>query len=70
MFSHQEDKIKEAGAILAGGHSVEDDEIKYGLSVSGIVDEENYSTNKGLRAGEYLILTKPLGTGVLATATE
>lgn len=64
------DKILEAGAVLAGGHSVEDDEIKYGLAVSGVVDPEHVATNKGLKPGDQLLLTKPLGTGVLATALK
>ncbi len=64
------DKILEAGAVLAGGHSVEDDEIKYGLSVSGVIDPERVATNAGLRPGDRLLLTKPLGTGVLATAVK
>ena len=63
-------KIKEAGAIMAGGHSVEDDEIKYGLAVSGVVEPDRFATNKGLTIGDQLILTKPLGTGVLATALK
>ncbi len=63
-------KIREAGAVLAGGHSVEDDEIKYGLSVTGIVDPDGFASNKGLREGDQLLLTKPLGTGVLATALK
>lgn len=64
------DTIREAGAIMAGGHSVEDPEIKYGLAVSGIVDPDRYTENKNLRPGDRLILTKPLGTGVLATAVK
>ncbi len=64
------DKTREAGAVLAGGHSVEDDEIKYGLSVTGMVDPDGFASNKGLRAGDHLLLTKPLGTGVLATALK
>lgn len=64
------DAMAEAGAVLAGGHSVEDDEIKYGLSVSGIVDPDNFASNRGMRPGDVLILTKPLGTGVLATALK
>lgn len=63
-------KVQEAGALLVGGHSVQDKEIKYGLSVSGIVDPENYATNAGLKHGDVLILTKPLGSGVLATAIK
>ncbi len=64
------DKIDEAGAVMAGGHSLEDPEIKYGLSVSGSVDPDQFATNSGLREGDLLILTKPLGTGVLATALK
>ncbi len=64
------DKIRESGAVLAGGHSVEDDEIKYGLSVTGYIDPDKFSSNKGLRVGDHLLLTKPLGTGVLATALK
>lgn len=64
------DKIRESGAVLAGGHSVEDDEIKYGLSVTGMVEPDGFASNKGLREGDQLLLTKPLGTGVLATALK
>jgi selenide, water dikinase len=64
------EKIREAGVLLAGGHSVEDDVIKYGLSVSGYVDPLGFSTNGGLNPGDILLLTKPLGTGVMATAIK
>lgn len=64
------DKIKESGAIMCGGHSVQDQEIKYGLSVSGTVDRDCYASNKGIRAGDQLLFTKPLGTGILATAIK
>ncbi len=64
------DKIREAGAVLAGGHSVQDEEIKYGLAVSGIVDPEHFASNKGLGLGDELLLTKPIGTGVLATGLK
>jgi len=63
-------KIHEAGAILCGGHSVEDAEIKYGLSVSGVIDHDAIATNRGLKPGDVLLLTKPIGTGVLATAVK
>lgn len=63
-------KIEEAGAVLCGGHSVEDSEIKYGLSVSGTVDPDKIATNRGLRPGDALLLTKPIGTGVVATAIK
>ena len=61
-------KITEAGAVLAGGHSVEDDEPKFGLSVTGIVHPEKFWTNKGAQPGDVLILTKPVGSGVLFNA--
>ena len=64
------EKIVEAGAVLAGGHTLEDAEIKYGLSVTGYVDPGAVASNAGLRPGDALVLTKPLGTGVLATAVK
>jgi selenide, water dikinase len=64
------DIIKEAGVALVGGHSVEDDEPKYGLSVTGIVHPDHVMVNSGLRPGDTLILTKPIGTGVIATALK
>ena len=62
------DKITESGAVLAGGHSVEDDEPKFGLSVTGVVHPEKYWANVGARVGDALILTKPIGSGVLFNA--
>jgi selenide, water dikinase len=64
------EKIHQAGAVLAGGHSVEDPELKYGLSVTGIVHPDRVVTNAGLKPGQVLVLTKPLGTGVIATALK
>jgi len=64
------DKIHEAGALLLGGHSVDDTELKYGLSVTGVVHPQRVLTNAGARAGDRLILTKPLGTGIIATAVK
>lgn len=64
------DTIHQAGAVLAGGHSVEDPELKYGLSVTGVVHPERIITNSGARPGDRLVLTKPLGTGILATALK
>ena len=61
-------KINEAGAVLAGGHSVEDDEPKFGLAVTGIVHPDKFWTNKGAQPGDALILTKPIGSGVLFNA--
>lgn len=64
------DKIIEAGALLVGGHTVEDDEPKYGLSITGIVHPDKVIANSTARVGDYLILTKPLGLGVLNTAIK
>jgi selenide,water dikinase len=64
------DKVHEAGALLVGGHSVEDPEMKYGLSVTGVVHPDRIFTKAGARAGDRLILTKPLGTGIIATAVK
>jgi selenide,water dikinase len=64
------DKVHEAGALLVGGHSVEDPELKYGLAVTGIVHPEQILTNGGARVGDWLVLTKPLGTGIIATALK
>lgn len=61
-------KITESGAVLAGGHSIEDDEPKFGLAVTGIVHPERYWRNSGAQPGDALILTKPLGSGVLFNA--
>jgi len=61
-------KIHEAGALLVGGHSVNDKELKYGLSVTGLVHPKKVLTNRGARAGDVLVLTKPLGTGIVSTA--
>lgn len=70
ILSGGHEKMAEAGAVLAGGHTLEDSEIKYGLSVTGIIDPEAIASNTGLCPGDVLILTKPLGTGVLATAIK
>jgi selenide,water dikinase len=64
------EKIHEAGTVLVGGHSVDDLELKYGLSVTGVVSPGMVWTNKGAEPGDVLILTKPLGTGILATAIK
>jgi selenide,water dikinase len=62
------DKVCEAGAAISGGHSVDDNEPKYGLAVTGVVHPDRIMTNSGARDGDALILTKPLGTGVLFNA--
>ncbi len=64
------DKIQEAGAVIVGGHTVEDDEPKYGLAVTGLVDPKKLVTTAGAQPGDALVLTKPLGTGILATALK
>lgn len=63
-------KIKEAGALLVGGHTVDDNEPKYGLSVSGLVHPEHIISNSGARPGDSLYLSKPIGNGVIATAVK
>ncbi len=62
------EKVFEAGALITGGHSIFDDEPKYGLSVTGFVHPDRILTNSGAKEGDVLLLTKPLGIGVLATA--
>jgi selenide,water dikinase len=62
--------MQEAGCIVLGGHSVRDDEIKFGYAVTGLVHPERYFTNTGAQAGDELILTKPIGTGVITTALK
>jgi len=64
------DKMKEAGVVLVGGHSVEDKELKYGLSVTGFIHPDRILTKKNLKNGDRLILTKPLGTGIINTAIK
>lgn len=64
------DKVAESGAVLAGGHSVRDKEIKYGLAVTGLVHPDRVWTNRGAVPGDVLVLTKALGTGILATARK
>lgn len=64
------DKMIEAGVVLVGGHSVEDDEPKYGLSVTGVIHPDRVLRNRGGRPGDKLILTKALGTGIVSTAIK
>lgn len=63
-------KIQEAGAVVVGGHSIEDDEPKYGLAVTGTIDPRKMITNSGARPGEIVVLSKPLGTGIITTALK
>ena len=64
------DKVNEAGALMLGGHSVDDDEPKFGLSVTGTVHPEQVKTNAAAKTGDRIILTKPLGTGIITTALK
>jgi selenide,water dikinase len=64
------DKLAEAGVVLIGGHSIEDKELKYGLSVTGFIHPARVLTKKNLRPGNRLVLTKPIGTGIVNTAIK
>jgi len=64
------EKIKEAGAVIIGGHSIKDKELKYGLAVTGIIEIDKIMKNSGAKVGDSLILTKPLGTGIITTAIK
>lgn len=64
------DKVLEAGALIVGGHTVEDDEPKYGLTVTGFIHPEDVVTNSNLKENDYLVITKPLGLGILNTAIK
>jgi selenide, water dikinase len=64
------DKLTEAGVALIGGHSVRDDEIKFGYAVTGTIDPKNIKQNTGARSGDRVLLTKPLGTGLITTALK
>lgn len=63
-----EEKAREAGVFVVGGHSVADDEVKYGMAITGIIDPRRIVRNVGARAGDSLLLSKPIGTGILMTA--
>jgi selenide,water dikinase len=65
-----DEKVREAGALIVGGHSIKDPELKYGLSVTGIVEIEKLRTKEGARPGDRLVLTKPLGTGLISNAIK
>ncbi len=64
------DKVREAGGVIVGGHSVRDSEIKYGLSVTGLVSPDQLLTNAGAQGGDLIVLTKGLGTGFITTANK
>src|SRR3954467_7002176 len=65
-----QDMVHLAGALIVGGHTIIDDEVKYGLSVTGRVHPKQILSNASARAGDQLVLTKPIGTGLLATAMK
>ena len=62
------DKMKEAGGVILGGHTIEDIEMKYGISVTGVVHPDKILRNNTVKAGDKIILTKPIGSGVISTA--
>ncbi len=64
------DKAIEAGVVLVGGHSVADEEIKYGMAITGVIDPRRVIRNVGAQVGDVVVLTKPLGTGILMTALK
>lgn len=64
------EKVREAGAVVIGGHSIIDDEIKYGMAITGVVHPDRVIRNVGIKDGDALILTKPLGTGIITTALK
>jgi len=63
-------KATEAGVVVVGGHSVADDEIKYGMAVTGVIDPRRITRNVGVQVGDVIVLTKPLGTGIVTTALK
>jgi selenide,water dikinase len=64
------ERVKKAGAVVIGGHSIIDEELKYGLAVTGVVHPNRVVRNVGVRAGDALVLTKALGTGIISTALK
>ena len=70
IFQGASDKVQETGTVIAGGHTVADPEPKFGLCVTGRIDPERILSKGGLRVGDRLYLTKPIGTGVIATAAK
>jgi selenide, water dikinase len=70
IFQGGYDKLREAGAALLGGHTIQDQEIKFGYAVTGEIDPARVLTNAGAKPGDVLFLTKPLGTGIVGTAIK
>lgn len=64
------EKVREAGGVLAGGHSIADQDVKYGLSVTGVIHPDKVFANNSCREGDVLLLTKPLGVGIVCTASR
>ena len=64
------DKAREGGAVIVGGHTIMDEELKYGLAVTGVIHPDKIVTNAGAKPGDKLVLTKPLGTGIISTALK
>ena len=64
------EKVREAGAVVVGGHSIIDEEIKYGMAITGVIHPDRIIRNVGIQEGDALILTKPLGTGIITTALK
>ena len=64
------EKVREAGAVVIGGHSIIDEEIKYGMAITGVVHPDRVIRNVGVQEGDVIILTKPLGTGIITTALK
>ncbi len=70
IFRGGADKVREAGGVVAGGHTVDDDEPKYGMAVMGFVHPQHIATKSGARPGDRLLLTKPAGVGIITTAAK
>ncbi len=64
------DKVAEAGGVICGGHSVKDNELKYGLAITGLIHPDKIITNSGAQVGDCIVLTKPIGTGIVSTAIK
>lgn len=64
------EKVREAGAVVVGGHSIIDEEIKYGMAITGVIHPDRIIRNVGVQEGDALVLTKPLGTGIITTALK
>ncbi len=70
IFRGGADKVREAGGVVAGGHTVDDDEPKFGMAVMGLVHPQHVATKSGARPGDCLLLTKPAGVGIITTAAK